>query len=121
MMGIKTMRDLLESGVPLEKIHAAWTRASVRHERARRGGGVCRICGGRILRGEEVVVSDEDELVILYSAFWGLSVRAHFRCYEKLRRAGISSIEAVQEGAPSVQQLSPPANAQKIQSIRTGG
>jgi len=98
-MGAKTTHDLLESGVPLERIQAAWTRASVRRERAKRSGGICRLCGEKILRGEDVVISNEEELVILYSAFWSLSVRAHLRCYEELRKAGISTgIKASNKG-----------------------
>jgi len=83
-MNAKTMRDLLESGVPRERIEEAWIRAKVRLEKAMRNGGVCRICGEEIARGEEVVVSEDRDLVGLYGAFWSLKVRAHRKCYEGL-------------------------------------
>ena len=79
----KTMQDLIEEGVSEARIITAWLKAEVKLEIAKRKK-ICRICGKPIHKGEECVVSGDDDLVSLYGAFWSLKVHAHKACYEKL-------------------------------------
>ena len=79
----KVLRDLLDSGVPIEKVREAWSKSKVEVETARNSRSVCRICGRPIKRGEERIVSEDSKLIDLYGAFWSLKVYAHRTCYER--------------------------------------
>ena len=80
----KILRDLLDSGVPIEEVREAWSKSKVKVETARNSRAICRICGKPIMKGQERVTSEDPRLVDLYGAFWSLRVFAHKSCYERL-------------------------------------
>ena len=79
----KVLRDLLDSGISIEKVREAWSKSKVKVETARNSRAICRICGKVIMRGQERVTSEDPRLVDLYGAFWSLKVYAHRTCYER--------------------------------------